>query len=312
MRSFEYRKPKTLDDVFSLLDQYGGGALPIAGGTDLIVMLKKRALAPDVLVSLKGITELSRIEYGRSVMIGSTVTHRSIERSTEIRKRFSALGDAEDVLGSVQIRNVGTIGGNICSAVPSADTAPPLLVLDAMVRARSRRGEREIPLETFFTEPGKTVLDSGEIITAFTLPEPLPHSASAYWKHQRRLALDIPIVGVAVQLSLDRGNLSCANLLRNNVFLPEALLGLAEEKLVCKHVRIALGVAAPTPMRAWNAERVMQGQVITSELIDEAARTASEEAKPRDSIRGEAWYRREMIRVFVKRMILRCVERIAE
>ncbi len=134
MKRFDYLKPKTLDETLALLNQYKKKSALIAGGTDVIVMIKQKKMAPDVLISLQGIPGLDRIQYNGPLSLGAMVTHRAIEKSEIIRKNFSALSDAADLLGSVQIRNVATIGGNICTAPPSADTATPLLVLGTQVK----------------------------------------------------------------------------------------------------------------------------------------------------------------------------------
>ncbi len=282
----------------------------IAGGTDVMVMIKKKEVSPTVLISLNRIRGLDQIEYDGTLRIGAMVTHRTIEKSGLIREKYSALSDAVQVLGSVQIRNVATIGGNICSAAPSADTATPLLVLGAQVKVKSLMGEKVVPLEDFFRGPGENVLREGEIVTELMIPKLLPNTGSAYWKHQRRLALDLPIVGVSVLLSLDKNRLSRPEMLCTSIPISSVFQAIEENALICKEAKIALGVAAPIPMRAVKAENILRDQKISDKLIEETAYTASEEAQPRDSIRGEAWYRREMIRVFVKRMAMKCIERI--
>jgi len=312
MEKFDYFTPKTLDEALSLFNQFGKNAMFIAGGTDVMVMIKKRKISPIVLISLQRIPGLDQIEYDGILRIGAMVTHRTIEKSNLIMGKFSALADAVQVLGSVQIRNVATIGGNICTAAPSADTATPLLVLGAQVKVKSLKGEKIIPLEEFFRGPGENVLKDGEIVTELVIPNLLPNTGSAYWKHQRRLALDLPILGVSVLLSLDKNRLSRPEMLRTSIPISSISQAIEQDELVCKEVRIALGVAAPTPMRAVKAEKILRHQKISDELLEEVAHTASEEAQPRDSIRGEAWYRREMIRVFVKRMAMKCVERVVE
>ncbi len=310
MKKFDYFKPKTLEEALSLLDQYGEKAKLIAGGTDVIVMIKQKKMAPEVLISLKEVQGLDRIESNESLRIGPMVTHRAIEKSEIIRKNFSALADAVDVLGSVQIRNVATIGGNLCTAAPSADTASPLLVMGAQVKLKSLKKERTLPLEQFFTGPGETVLERDEILTEIVIPKPLPNTGSAYWKHQRRQALDLPILGVAVLLSLDKSTVTCSDLLCTTSPISTILHALEGEEVVCKEARIALSVAAPTPMRATQAESLLKGKKLSDELLQEVAETAAKEAQPRDTIRGEAWYRRDMIRVLVKRMAMRCIERV--
>ena len=310
MKKVDYLKPKTLDEAFSLLIQYGEKAKLIAGGTDVIVMLKQKELSPDALISLQGISGLDRLEYNGELKIGPMVTHRAIEKSELIRKEFSALTDAADVLGSVQVRNVATIGGNIVTAAPSADTAAPLLALGAKLKLKSSKAERTIPIEQFFTGPGETVLEKGEILTEILIPRPLSNTGSAYWKLQRRGALDLPILGVAVLLSLDKSTVTCSDLLCTSSPISTVLHSLEGDEVFCKEVRIALGVAAPTPMRATKAENLLRGKKISDELLEEVAETAAKEAQPRDSIRGEAWYRRDMIKVLVKRIAMRCIERI--
>ncbi|MDI7260846.1 MAG: xanthine dehydrogenase family protein subunit M [Thermodesulfobacteriota bacterium] len=310
MKRFDYLKPKTLDEALSLLNRYGNKARLIAGGTDVIVMIKQKKLFPDILISLQGVPGLGQIDYNGMLRIGPMVTHRAIEKSERIRKEFSALTDAVDVLGSVQIRNVATVGGNICTAAPSADTAAPLLVLSAQVKLKSSKSERTIPMEQFFAGPGETLLQQDEILTEIVIPKPLPNTGSAYWKHQRRQALDLPILGVAVLLSLDKSTVTCPDLLCNTSPISTVLHSLEEDELICKEIRIALGVAAPTPIRAKKAEDFLRGKKLSDELLEKVALTASEEAQPRDSIRGEAWYRRDMIKVLVKRMAMRCIERI--
>ncbi len=310
MKRFEYLKPATLDEALSLLKLYGEKARLIAGGTDVIVMIKQKTIAPDILISLQGIPGLDRIQYNGSLNIGPMVTHRAIEKSEIIRKNFSALTDAVDVLGSVQIRNVATIGGNISTAAPSADTAAPLLALGAQVKLKSIKSERTMPIEQFFTGPGETVLEKDDILTEITIPKPLPNTGSAYWKHQRRGALDLPILGVAVLLSLDKTTVTCSDLLCTTSSISTVLHSLEEEELICKEIRIALGVAAPTPIRAKKAEELFRGRKLSDELLEKVALTASEEAHPRDSIRGEAWYRRDMIKVLVKRMVMKVLERV--
>jgi carbon-monoxide dehydrogenase medium subunit len=227
-----------------------------------------------------------------------------------IRKEFSALTDAADVLGSIQIRNVATIGGNICTAAPSADTATPLFVLGTRVKIKSLSEERMVPIEGFFTGPGETILKKGEMVTELIIPKPLPNTGSAYWKLQRRLALDLPILGVSVLLSLDKGTVSCSDMLCTTSPISSILHAMEKDELTCKEIRIALGVAAPTPIRALKAENLMRGKKISDELLEEVANTASVEAQPRDSIRGEAWYRKDLIRVLVKRMAMKSIERV--
>jgi carbon-monoxide dehydrogenase medium subunit len=310
MKKFDYLKPKTLGEALSLLNQHGKKAALIAGGTDVIVMIKQKTMSPGVLISLRGVPGLDQIQYDGTLRIGAMVTHRALEKSDLIRKAFSALADAVDALGSIQIRNVATIAGNICTAAPSADTATPLLVLGAQVKIKSLKEEKTVPIEEFFMGPGETILKKGEIVTELVIPKPLPNTGSAYWKHQRRLALDLPILGVSALLTLDKSTVSCSDMLCTTSPISSILHTMEQDELTCKDVKIALGVAAPVPIRATKAENLLRGKKISDELLEEVAETAAKEAQPRDTIRGEAWYRRDMIGVLVKRMAMKSIERV--
>ena len=286
MRTFEYLKPTSVKEALQLLDQYGEKAKLIAGGTDLMVQWKKKILSPDYLISLRNVPELHVIEYDADLKIGAGTTHRALELSPIIQEHFPVILDAVSNLGSVQVRCSATMGGNICNAAPSADSAPPLLVLDTEVHAVSSKGERSIPITEFFGGPSRTVLERGEIVTHFQIPRPLPNTGMAYWKLTRRAAMDLPILGVAVLLSFQE---------------PDAV--------TCAKARIGLGVAAPTPMRAKKAEAFLEGKVIDEKVLAEAGAMAVEEASPRTSIRGSKWYRESLIPVMVRRTGLRCQER---
>jgi len=312
MIRYDYLKPSSLEEAIGLLKQYGGQAKLIAGGTDVMVDIRQKKYAPQVLISLRGIEGLSYIrEEDGGLRIGALTTHRELEKSPLVRERLGALADAVDNLGSVQIRNVATIGGNICNAAPSADTAPPLLALGASVRIKGSEGERVLPLEEFFLGPGETALKDDEILVEFIIPSPPPNSASAYWKHTRRQAMDLPIIGVAMMLAVEKTEAPALKEAFGREAPLEELLGaLDKSELVCQEVRLALGVAAPTPMRASKAEEFLRGKRVTQEALLQFGEIASSEATPRDTVRGAAWYRREMIKVLPKRLALKCLERI--
>jgi CO/xanthine dehydrogenase FAD-binding subunit len=278
MNKFAYLRPVTLQEVFSLLKDYGEKAKVIAGGTDVMVGVKARKEVPAFLIALKHLPELSYISGNGSIRIGSCTTLTAIQRDPIISERVPVLKDAVDNIGSVQVRNVGTIGGNICNAAPSSDTGVALLSLGAKVQIVCSDGERTVALEDFFLGPNKTILAPGEIVSGFVIPQPQPYTGGAYWKHTRRKALQLPLIGVGVTLSL------------------------GEDLLTCKDAKIALGVAAPTPMRAKEAERILIGHKIDNGLLDKAGEVAARESRVRDSIRCAAWYRRAMIKVYVRRM----------
>lgn len=289
MNKFEYLMPKTIDEAISLHVSHGERAKYIAGGTDVIVKIKEGKIAPQYLVSLRRVPGLDHITYKEGELrIGALVTHRMLELSPVIKKAFPILIDAVTNIGSVQVRNVATIGGNIVNAVPSADGAIPLITLGAEVNIRGPKGERSMALEDLFIGPGQTLLEPGEILLEFVIPKLPPHTGAAYWKHTRRAAMELPLLGVAVLISLDEGMTTCTE------------------------ARIGLGVLAPTPMRAKNAEAVLKGKRLEDALLRAAGKAAAEECKARDSTRGEAWYRREMVEVLVPRMARVAMERASQ
>jgi len=290
MVTFEYLKPRSLDEAISLMESYGEDAIYVAGATDVMVKIRERKIAPKYLVSLRHIEGLDTIRMdGEGVLcIGGRVTHRQLELSDMILKTYPIIHDAVRNIGSVQVRNVATIGGNVVNAVPSADGAVPLLTLDAVAEVRGAKGGRRIPLRDFFIGPGMTLLEHGEIVTEFEVPSHPARTGSCYIKHTRREAMELPLLGVA------------------------AILSLEGESRRCEKVRLGLGVAAPTPIRAFGAESVLEGAELVEENILKAADTAAKEARVRDSVRGEAWYRREMVSVLVTRAIHTCVARAEE
>ena len=289
MRKFTYLVPKTLDEAISLLTSHGEQAKYIAGGTDVLVKIKEGKLAPDYLVSLKHIISQDRPflnhETGE-LYIGAFCTHRSIEQSVLVERQYPIIHDAVKNIGSVQIRNVATIGGNLVNAVPSADGAIPLIALDAKVNIYGPKGQRSMELRRFFLGPGQCDLEAGEILTEIVIPPPAARTGSAYIKHGRREAMELPMLGVGV------------------------LVNLEEDMRTCAKARICLGVAAPTPFRAAEAENYLKGKTVDEIHLSECGRIAGQESKVRDSIRGVAWYRREMVGVLVKRMGLKALERV--
>lgn len=288
MRPFTYLTPKTLDEAISLYESHGELAKYVAGGTDVLVKIKEGKLAPNYLISLKHIIGQDRPflnhETGE-LYIGAFCTHRSIEQSPLVQHRYPILHDAVKNIGSIQIRNVATIGGNLVNAVPSADGAIPLIALDGRANIYGAKGQRSVELRRFFLGPGQCDLEGGEILTEIVIPPLATRSGGAYIKHGRREAMELPMLGVGV------------------------LLTLAEDMTTCAKARICLGVAAPTPFRALEAEKYLQGKNINEENLAEAGRIAGQESRVRDSIRGVAWYRREMVGVLVKRMGLKALER---
>jgi carbon-monoxide dehydrogenase medium subunit len=288
VNDFEYLMPASLEEAMGLLKIYGSKAALIAGGTDVMVKIRKTRNAPDVLISLRRLSDLRYIQKNGGYHIGALTTHRMLEQSPLVQSELSALHDAASRVGSVQIRNVGTLGGNICNAAPSADTAGPLLALDATAVLEGPQGRRRVPLTEFFTGTYRTVRQPDEVLVELDIPEEAGRFGSAYWKHSRRKAMELPLVGIAVAVKLSQNQ---AEILDS---------------------RIALTVAAPTPIRAHLAEDFLKGKPLTDEVLKEAGRIASSTdcCTIRTSLRCEAWYREEMVGVFVPRMAKLAAERI--
>jgi aerobic carbon-monoxide dehydrogenase medium subunit len=287
MRKFTHLKPKTLQEAISLLSQYRGKSKIIAGGTELVNRMKEKLIMPEYIIDITYIPGLDKIEYDAKsgLKIGAVCPLIDIEGSSHVKKKHEALALAVHTIGSVQVRNLGTIGGNLCNAAPSADSAPILIGLDAKARIFGRAGERMIELKDFFTGPGQTVLKPGEILVGIDVPNPPPRSAAVYIKQSIRKAMDLAVVGVAVVLSLS----------------PDGSLA---------DIRIVLGAVAPTPIRAMKAEAVIRGKKLDGELIREAARVASEEADPISDIRSSKEYRKDMVTVLTDRALQQTLEQV--
>lgn len=272
---FEYFAPKTMEEACSLLAKYKGEARVLAGGTDLLVQMKNREVIPRYLINIKDIPDLDYIRYDdkEGLRIGALTPIEALKTSTLIRRRFSILSQAAAVLGTVQIRNRGTIAGNLCNASPAAETAPALITLAAKARIVGVAGERAVALEDFFVAPGQTVLQAGEIVTEIQVPNLPSRSGGAYLKHSIK-RMDIAIVGVGVVITLNGE--------------------------VCNDIKIALGAVASTPIRAKKAEEIIRGQGLDSELMERAAQIASEESRPIDDIHSYAQYRKQMVKVLAK------------
>jgi aerobic carbon-monoxide dehydrogenase medium subunit len=275
VRRFKYFEPATLGEAVALLAHYHGQAQALAGGTDLLVEIKEQARRADCVVNIKKIPGIAGLSYDAraGLRIGALVTAREIELSSFVLQNYASLAQAARELGSIQVRNRATIVGNVCRASPSADTLPPLIADGATVRIAGLGAERVLPLEEFFTGPGKTVLRSEELVTEIMVPPPPPHTGKVYIKHGRRKAMELATVGVAVSLTLD------------------------------SDVKIVLGAVAPTPIRARQAEALLRGGKLNPELIEKAAKAAVDESRPISNVRASAAYRRDMVGVLTRRAL---------
>jgi carbon-monoxide dehydrogenase medium subunit len=281
---FEYSAPKTVKEALSLLSQYKDAKI-IAGGQSLLVVLKQRLFSPEYLIDIKGIQELDYINYddGKSLKIGALTPHRTIEKSPVIRKNFLVLSEMENNIATIQTRNWGTIGGNICHGDPAGDPAPVFIALKAKLKLAFSGGERVIEMEEFSKDYLEVALEPGEMLTEIQIPKPAPHTGTA---HDKLMVMkgDMGIIGAAVSITLDA-------------------------KGSCQDARIALSNAASVPLRAGKAEKKLIGKVLNDALLAEAGEIASAEVDPPADVHGSTEYRREMIKVFVRRAATKALER---
>jgi CO/xanthine dehydrogenase FAD-binding subunit len=285
VRRFELALPESVDDCLKLLAERGPDTKVLAGGTDLLPQMKTGLVKPGRVIDLSGVARLRAIETapGGAARIGAAVTARRLERDPAIRARYPSLSESGALVGSVQIRNLATLGGNLCNAAPSADMAPPLLALEAEAVVAGKGGERRVPIAGFFQGVRRTVLGPDELLLELVLPDPGRRSGGAYLRHTPRRELDIAVVGVASQLTLADG--------------------------VCAKARIALASVAPTPVRATAAEQSLEGQPVTPERIARAADLAVEAARPISDQRGSAEFRRHLVRVLTRRTLTTALAR---
>lgn len=288
MKNFIYKKVLTVEDAFLLLSEYKEKARILAGGTELLVKMKQKQLEPEILIDIKEIGALGGIQYDEKggLIIGALASIRSIEVSKIIQEKFKVISEAAGFIGSIQNRNLATLGGNLCNASPAAEMAPCLMSLGTRVKVIGREKERWIPLEEFFTGPGQTVLKNGEILASIQVPNISPRTGCVYMKHSLRKAMDLAMVSVAVALTLD------------------------STKKKCQEIKIVLGAVAPVSIRAQKAEERLRGKKIDYASIEEASRLAAKEARPISDLHGSAQYRKEMVRVITERSINQAVHNI--
>lgn len=276
-QEFEYLEPGTVDEALALLDRYRGASPRIlAGGTDLIIRMKTGALRPEQIVSVRKIPELQYIAPDNGLRIGAVTLLSRLERSPEVKGGYSALYEAVRSMAAPAVRNMGTIGGNLCNASPAADTAPPLIAFGATCTLSSLRSSRVVRVEDFFVGPGRTLLAPGEMLTEVQLP-PLPASSGSSFLKIGRVSADIAKINLAVYLEREGGT--------------------------CSLCRIALGSVAEKPIRATNAENLLFGLRPDSGILKELARMAGKEVRPITDVRSTAEYRVDVCQVMVEEAI---------
>ena len=283
---FEYFAPKTVEKALSLLSQYREEAKIIAGGQSMLIIMKQGLLTLEYLIDIKGIAALDYIKYdeGKGLRIGALTIHRAIEKSPVIQKHFGVLSEMERNLATIQTRNWGTIGGNLCHGDPAGDPAPVLIALNAKLKLASLGRERILEAEKFSKDYLEVALEPDEMLTEIQVPIPPAHTGTAYEKLMVMKG-DMGIVGVAVSITLGLGN------------------------GVCKDARIVLSNCASTPLRAKETEKALIGKTINDSLLTKAGEVAAAEADPSSDVHGSAEYRREMVKVFVRRVARIALER---
>ena len=286
MRHFEYCAPVNLQEAIGLMANRKGSTNLLAGGTDLIVLMRARRKRPDLVIDVKKIPELSDLKMDQAgLTIGASVNCRTTFENNQIAARYPALVDSARLIGGIQIQGRASIGGNLCNAAPSADTIPTLIVYGAVARIVNGKGERQIPVEEFCLAPGKTVLEDGDILVNVFIPSPRAHSGARFLRFIPRNEMDIAVANSAAFVELDAAG-------QNFQF-----------------ARIAIGAVAPYPLFVEEAGASLTGKPVNEESILKAARIARGAARPIDDMRGTVEHRLQLVETLTKRVLLDAVKR---
>jgi carbon-monoxide dehydrogenase medium subunit len=279
MLRFAYESAGTLDEAIATLTRLGAGTKVLAGGTDLLPQIKEHVVEPPAVLVLGAIPEMQVLEPtpDGGLRIGAMVRMRALERSPLVQGRYEAVAEGAKLVGSIQIRNLATLGGNICNAAPSADVVPALVAFGGEAVAVGPDGRRTLPLDGFFLGPRRTVLGPGELLVEVHLPAAPPRTGSAYLRHTPRMEMDIAVAGRAAVVTLEGGRIADA--------------------------RICLASVAPTPVRAPSAEAVLRGAEPADDIIRRAAEAAAGDCRPISDVRGSEDYRRHLVTVLSERAL---------
>ncbi len=288
MKPFTYSAPKSLDEAFQTLAKSNGAGQvrALVGGTDLIDQIRQNRRTPSIVMDIKRIPEAMRLEWvpGEGLHVGAAVPLTDTSAFPAVQEHYPSIAESTQLVGSVQIQNRASMGGNVCNSAPSADTVPPLITYSARAVIAGPRGRREVPIEQFFTGPGQNVLAKDEILLEVVVPPPPAHSSGHYLRFIPRNEMDIAVAGVA------------------------SMLVLAPRSRRCTQARIALASVSPVPTRAKAAEAVLEGKTVTAELIQEAGERAVEACNPINDVRGTIEYRKELVKVLTRRTLRQCME----
>jgi len=285
LHAINYEAPTTLDQAVSILKTHGENARPFCGGTDIIIQLRAGVRRTEHLVDVKKIKELCTLSFDakKGLRLGAAVPCIEVSESDMMRRHYPGLTEAAHLIGSLQIQNRASVGGNLCNGSPAADTTPALMVLGARARIVGPSGEREVPVESFVVSPGRTVLKPGELLVELLVPPPAPHSSDAYLRFIPRNEMDIAVVGVGASLTLDGDKVKAA--------------------------RIALGAVAPTPILASKAAGALVGMKLDDAVLEAAGRAASAACSPIDDMRGTKEFRLHIAAVLTRRVLSIAAER---
>ncbi len=280
IRDFVYLKTNTVEEALDLIDQHKEDYKVICGGQSLLILMRQGLVSPEYLIDIKSVEELNIIQFDEKegLRIGATTTHRTVELSPLVKERYPVLVDMEENLASIQTRNWGTIGGNLCHGDPAGDPGPVFMALNGSVKIASKQKTRTLPLDEFFIDYFETALEEGELLLEVQLPPIPPRTAVAYEKFNI-IKNDQGIISVAASITLNNDGLSC------------------------KDARIVLGAAAPAPIRAKETEKLLVGEKISKGLLEKAGKKASEEADPVADIHASEEYRRHLVGVLTKKMV---------
>lgn len=278
---FDYIRPKNLKETIRILSETDKTRKVLAGGTDLLVQMRKGLIQPAMLVDIKSIPQFSRISISAKgeLVVGAGVTLSELEQWARTEKDWQGLSMAAGCIGSEQVRNRATVVGNVCRASPAGDMAPMLIAMDGRVEIRGPKGKKLILVEDFITGPGKTVLARGEVVGSLRIPNPRLKTETSYLKLGARRAMETAIVAVAVRITMDQT--------------------LKKIRLA----RIVLGAVAPTPLRVPQAEEMLMKRGVTPDVLEEISEKAKYLAKPITDLRGLESYRSEMVKVMTRRAI---------
>jgi aerobic carbon-monoxide dehydrogenase medium subunit len=285
LHEIHYEAPSTLQQALSILGALGERARPFVGGTDLIIQLRQGVRRTETLVDVKQIRELGELSFDAKagLKLGAAVCCIDVFENADVRRHYPGLAEAAHLIGSLQIQNRASVGGNLCNGSPAADTTPALIALSARARVAGAKGEREIAVEKLCVAPGRTVLEPGELMVQILIPAPAPHSSDAYLRFIPRNEMDIAVVGVGSSVTLDGDKVKAA--------------------------RIALGAVGPTPILATKAAESLVGKKLDDAALEAAGRLASQASSPIDDMRGTAEFRRHVTGVLTIRTLKIAAER---